>query len=414
VLAAVDTLVVCYTGANEHTGQLRPPAVPLGELLDALDVTTAEPVRERVVVRHPLQPFDVRNFTGGPVGAARAFSFDRAALAGAQAATAARHDRVPFLSGPLGPAGLGDVGLGDLQSFLAHPIRAFMRQRLDVAVADELSELDDAIPIELDALTRWGIGDRILRQVLAGADASAVCFDELCRGELPPGEMGTRELTQIVARIQSLANATASLRTSEPRTVEVTVDLGGERRLTGAVRDVRGDRLVRVHYANLAAKHRLGSWLELLALAAAFPDRPWTAHTVGWHPTGAAQQSVISAPADPLATLRDLVDLRDRGLREPIPLPPRTAYAWADALRARKDPTWDASNVWDGGGGHSRVPPENADPFHVHAFGAKSKSGVLQGETRPDERWNGQTHRLGQYAVRLWQPRFDHEQVAQL
>ena len=39
--AATETLVITYTGANEHSGQARPPAVPLGELLDALDLTTA-------------------------------------------------------------------------------------------------------------------------------------------------------------------------------------------------------------------------------------------------------------------------------------------------------------------------------------------------------------------------------------
>jgi hypothetical protein len=37
IAATVDTLVITYTGANDYTGQPRPPAVPLAELLDALD-----------------------------------------------------------------------------------------------------------------------------------------------------------------------------------------------------------------------------------------------------------------------------------------------------------------------------------------------------------------------------------------
>ena len=41
IVAAREQLVVTYTGANETTGQPRPPAVPLGELLDALDETAA-------------------------------------------------------------------------------------------------------------------------------------------------------------------------------------------------------------------------------------------------------------------------------------------------------------------------------------------------------------------------------------
>ena len=43
ILAATETLVVTYTGTDEHTGAHRPPAVPLMELLDALDKTT--PIR---------------------------------------------------------------------------------------------------------------------------------------------------------------------------------------------------------------------------------------------------------------------------------------------------------------------------------------------------------------------------------
>ena len=35
--AATEKLVITYTGSNEQSGQPRPPAVPLMELLDALD-----------------------------------------------------------------------------------------------------------------------------------------------------------------------------------------------------------------------------------------------------------------------------------------------------------------------------------------------------------------------------------------
>ena len=43
--AAGEKLVITYTGADEYTGQRHPPCVPLAEILDALDGTTAAPVR---------------------------------------------------------------------------------------------------------------------------------------------------------------------------------------------------------------------------------------------------------------------------------------------------------------------------------------------------------------------------------
>ena len=70
--AATEKLVITYTGANEYSGQERPPAVPLAELLDTLDLTTEQKVRDRVVVKHPLQPFDIRNVIPGKLIPGRA------------------------------------------------------------------------------------------------------------------------------------------------------------------------------------------------------------------------------------------------------------------------------------------------------------------------------------------------------
>ena len=128
LLAAVDTVVITYTGANEHTGAERPPAVPLGEILDATDRTTATAVRDRVLVRHPLQPYDVRNLEPGRLVGERPFSFDRAALAGAVAAAGPRTPPPPLLDGALPPRPQEDVSLADLKTFLTHPVRAFLRR----------------------------------------------------------------------------------------------------------------------------------------------------------------------------------------------------------------------------------------------------------------------------------------------
>ena len=90
--SATDKLVITYTGANEHSGQPRPPAVPLAELLDTLDMTTPHEIREHVVVEHPLQPFDIRNVEPGKLVPDVPFSFDATVLRAAQVSTGERRE----------------------------------------------------------------------------------------------------------------------------------------------------------------------------------------------------------------------------------------------------------------------------------------------------------------------------------
>jgi exodeoxyribonuclease V gamma subunit len=411
VLAAEETLVVTYTGANEHSGQERPPAVPLGELLDTLE-RMAPGARDRVLVRHPLQPFDVRNFVPDELGRPEPFSFDLASLAGARASVRERRPRPPLLTAPLPAEVGGDVTLTELQALLGHPVRGFLRQRLDVGVPQEYDEVEDALPVELEALSKWEVGDRVLRRALAGAEPSGVLLAEQLRGELPPLRLGERILREeIVPRVGQLLSATAAARQLDARAVDVTVDLGGGRRLTGVVPDVRGNRIVRVHYSTLAAKHRLASWIDLLALSAGLPDQSWTASTYGWHRSKTPMQSLMG-PLDhrALEHLRALVDIYDRGRCEPLPVPPKTTHAWADSVRAQKDPYWPARREWETQDS-SPVPGEQDDPPHVRVYGRGAPFDCLVQEPGADERWNDQRNRLAQYALRIWQPVFDHEQV---
>ena len=411
ILAARETLVITYTGANEHTGATRPPAVPLGELLDALDTTASTAVRHHVLVQHPLQPFDVRNLAAGELAGKEPFSFDRAALAGAEAARGVRAPVTTLVSEPLPPSPQADVALGDLQAFLAHPVRAFLRSRLDLSSPLEAEETHDAIPISLEGLDKWQIGDRLLSDVLSGtAPATAVAAERL-RGILPPGRLGARTLKEVEDQVRPLVVQANGLRQDRaPRTLDVDIDLGGGRRLTGTVGSVFGNRLVTVTYSRLAAKHRLRSWVDLLALSAGHPDESWTAHALGRGRAGTTR--ALIAPLDHRARdwLRDLVDLYDRGMREPLPMPVKTACAYAEALvqkgrGAQLSPEWKARREWETDRfSATGIPGEDADLAHVQVFGQAAPFECLTEPPRADESWNDAPHRLGQYAWRLWQP----------
>jgi exodeoxyribonuclease V gamma subunit len=415
VLAATERLVITYTGANGLTGQDRPPCVPLGELLDALDTTTASQVRSQVLVRHPLQPFDERNLTPGGLAGPEPFSFDRAALRGAQASAAPHRPATSFLAGPLPAMAAGDVALADLRAFFAHPVKAFLRQRLDVAVSQELDEPDDAMPLQLDPLATWNVGDRLLRRLLNGTSPAVVFDAELRRGDLPPGTLGDLVIQDIATKASTLVAATAQLRQDPPATVGVAVDLGGGRRVTGVVSDVRADRIVRVSYSSLGPKHRLTSWIDLLALTAARPEQDWSAWTVGWHSQARAPRRASLGPLETgaLELLHDLVEIYDRGMREPLPLSIRTGHAWAQAARQER-PRWKpAAQEWEGSQS-AAMPGEREEREHVLAYGPTSSVAQMAGVARDDEQWNNEPSRLGRYAVRVWDPLFDHERVGAL
>ncbi|HUR72934.1 MAG TPA: exodeoxyribonuclease V subunit gamma [Sporichthya sp.] len=341
VCAAGEHLVLLYCGADERTGALVPPAVPVGELLDTLDTVALAPgggsVRNFVTTRHPLQPFDPRNFGINAAGepGPPPVSFDAAALAGARALLRPRVDPRPLVAGPLDPVPAADVELADLIDFLFHPVRAFLRQRLDVQARGWHTEPTVAVPIELDGLQQWGIGDRVLAAHLRGVPIEDCLALEARRGALPPNALGARVGGQIAARAEAIAAAArADLVGGGDVAVDINVLLPGGRRLTGTVTGIRGETRVRVSYSSLNAKHRLGAWVDLLTLCATDPDADWCSVTITRSKDRGARHHFrrIDAKAA-LDALAELVAVRDEGLREPLPMPVKTTCAYAEVRR---------------------------------------------------------------------------------
>ena len=414
--AAEDHLVITYTGADERTGAPVPPAVPLGELLDALDRTATAPdggrVRDAITTHHALQPFDPRNFS--PASSGRSFSFDPLSYAGARAAAGPRVEPLPIMSGRLPPQPDADVDLADLRRLLTHPARGFLRQRLQVAETFAEEEPADALPVELDALEKWGVGERVLRERIAGLDPADCLAVEQHRGSLPPGPLGLAHLRDIGPKVENLLQASTIERALPPESHDVDVLLGDGTRLTGTVGDVRGDVLLSLTYSRLAARHRLLAWVDLVALTVSAPDREWRAVAVGRGRGARAQRSVFDtlSPADAEAALTELVALYRAGLRSPLPLPVKTAAAYAERRNHSDTPTAreGAEREWL----TDRFPGEQEDAEHVLLYGERAPLSVLHTQ-RPEDGEGGpgwqrdETDRFGLLARRLWGRLLDAE-----
>jgi exodeoxyribonuclease V gamma subunit len=97
--------------------------------------------------------------------------------------------------------------------------------------------------------------------------------------------------------------------------------------------------------------------------------------------------------------LVEVVDLYDRGMREPPPLYCLTSAAYAAG--------GNALTVWES----ARFPGEDAEPEHELVLGGRVPfTAVTEAAARTDERWDmDETRRFGRWARRLWDPVLRHE-----
>jgi exodeoxyribonuclease V gamma subunit len=374
---------------------------------------------ERILVRHPLQPFDQRNFSPAAIAGEDAWSFDRTSLEGALALSGPRSEPPPFLRAPLPPQETPRLTLDALVAFAERPIRAFMRQRLGIAGAGYDDEVRDALPVELDGLERWQIGQRLLDGVLAGIAPDTVCRAEIARGGLPPGQLGMPVIRRVWPDVELLKACALSIARDDdqPRSVGINAALTDGTVITGSVSGIRGTTLLTVSFSRLNARHRIAAWVRLLALTAAHPEERFEAVTIGKAPyrsdldVAIARIPSLGADAETraaraIAELATLVDLRIRGLRDVLPVPSLTGAAYAAAAARGFSGESDARDAW---ASTYNVDGEDVDPDHVLAFGGVRPFEWLLQETIPasDEQGEGwyddaEPSRFGRCARRLW------------
>ena len=418
IMAATDTLVITYTGADPRTGATRPPAVPLGELISTLEESTGGQLGPPVIIRHPLQPYDVHAVLPDALGVSGPFTFDRAALAGARAAAGPRTPPPPFLTGVLPARQLDVVSLDDLVRFLGHPVRGFLRERLGISTFDEQDGPGDEMVAELDQLEQWHLGDRLLRQRLAGlsfADATGV---EWRRGGLPPGKLGSSVLDKVGRDLEPVVAAATAVRTGERRSVDLLVTLPDGTTVTGTVAGVHGDRLVTAGYSKLGPRARLEAWVRLLALAAARPGIGWRTTTIGRRRSGVgAQVAELSAPGVDAATeeLTRLVAIYRAGLRVPLPAPVKSSEAFAATIAQRGSVAMaeqEARRAWTS----NKFPAEDAEPPHRLVWGPGLSFDRLLALAPPagidaGSDITGRGSWFGALATEIWLPLLDVEHV---
>ncbi|HVO24238.1 MAG TPA: exodeoxyribonuclease V subunit gamma [Candidatus Margulisiibacteriota bacterium] len=337
LLSARQRLIITHVGQSVRDNREIPPSVVVSELLDTLDDSFGSdttPLRERLVVRHPLQPFSPRNFGSDDP---RRSSYSASHWAGARALGQPRRSAPPFVCAPLPPSDdQAAVGLDDLVRFFEHPARAFLQRRVQLYLGNDAPIVEDREPMDLDNLALWTVGDRLLQVVVKGADLATAFAPLRASGVLPLGVPGECLYDELRPQIELIGRRARELmRGGRCRPVEIDAVLA-RTRITGLLRDLFAAGQVRYQFSRLGGRHELGVWIRHLVLNWLRPPACAADSFIVGRPSGADPSVIVRfhAVADPVPILQDLLSLYWLGQTLPLPLFPRTSRAYVQALQS--------------------------------------------------------------------------------
>lgn len=370
VLAARDRLTILRTGHDVLRNREVQEPVPLSELWDAVLAELPEADREAGrrarEIRHLRHGFDEGNFVSGALIPDGAFGHDDRLLGGAlgrrSRAVGSLRSPVVAVRAPLEVDAARSVTLRQLHQLLRNPVQYFVQQGLQARIPYREDPIADTLPVALDGLEGWRIGMDLL-----GADAAGVHDLKWLdvaqrRGQLPPGNLSDAGLARINAdRMVFLeainASGGAAGRTS--RAVAVVLDApdagtAAATTVSGVVAGVLDrddhDQVARFEYKRPKPHHRLGAWLDLIAVTASHPDRAFRARLVtrgeSKKPPEIWDLEVAGGnPTEQAATARTalaaLVEWERRARSQPLPIGTRAAEAAAEGDQHGASRDWD-------------------------------------------------------------------------
>ena len=372
--SASDVFYLSFLGADARDGSPREPSVLVAELLDAAadQHVDAAAARRELVVHHPLQPFAPTAFGAAGRGGTepRRFSF-RAEWHPAAGRRGDQREPVPAWStGPLAARPADDepevVTIAELRRFLRDPAGEYLRRRLGLRLPEEVASVEDVEPLLLPArgLDKHHLQTAVLEAAIA--DDTGDLHERLrARGLLPHGPLAATQLDALVGETRAYAGLFNDWRNGrQPASlpVDVGIDLpGGAVHVRGRIEDDYGDALARVRVGSPNGPSTVRDGLDwLLACASDTPRALVQFHDSGDGP--ALHERAPLAPAAARDALRVLLELRAKGLAEPLPWGPYTGWTYYNEDRpdvALKK----ARERWEGG--HQQWGEGSAEAFRL-------------------------------------------------
>lgn len=402
LLSARDVLYISYVGQSIQDNSEIPPAVPVSELIDAIHTgftLNGKSPTDHVITRHRLQAFSPAYFEPSSEGdAARLFSYSDINLKAARRMRAPRENPTPFFSGPLSPAddAFKTVSIDQLRRFFKHPAKYLLNRRLGIYLESGGEVLEEEEPFDVGGLEAYQMGDFLVEKRLSGAEPAALFDFKQRLGELPHGVIGRSVYEARCEEIEPFAAAVAPYLKGNPlEPAEIDLELGGFR-LTGRIARLFTEAVFRYRYADIKGKDLTDAWIPHLALAAHdAPGLPQTTVLIGRNKT-----LRLNPTTDAGALLLDLLNLYWEGLHEPLPIFPKSTWAYAEFRflkgKDRTTAVGNAQRIWNNYRG-----AESKDLHLSHCFGHLLTPDDPKGEALFGDAFVG-------VAERLFGPIFDH------
>ena len=369
LLSARERLYISYVGQSIQDNSEIPPSPLVNELLDYVEqgfvpAPPAITVQDQLVVRHPLQAFSRKYFTGGN----QLFSYSQDNLNALRARAQGIPEEAPFITSaaPDPPEDWRSLDIRDLKRFYRQPVEYFLRRRLGIRLAEPATRTEDCEPFSLAGLDRYTIEQEISQRLVADEDVSRLGTVIMSRGVLPPGTVGEVLYRQSLQEAGKFAVKIRPLRGALPPSArEIRIDIAGFR-LSGTIRDFHGDRLLHYRCADIKPKDQLAAWIDHLAWSVE-AGRTAAATTI----LAGKDLSYEFSPVPECANyLTLLLETYWAGLKEPLRFFPRTSFAYAEALQKEEIPgkaLSKAESEWERTFGET--PAEGEEPYNKLAFG---------------------------------------------
>ncbi len=322
LLSARQTLYISYTGRSIRDNSERQPSVLVRELLDFID-------RERCISRdmiheHPMQPFSLHNYRQP----APSFRRDwwQVAQRLQQPAGAAPAVAVSLPFEPVTPS------WKDLQDFVAHPSRYFFRRRLGIYVERSQPVQDDEC-LSLDALQRWQLRQQVMLAATRNSPPDVLRLR--ADGRIPVDISGQallqKEEATLTAQLASLVDY-ADI-SAQPRHVALSI---GAYRVQGVITDYYpGKGLLHMTASELHGEHLGRLWVHHLALCASHGFAAGESSLlVGKKPAQLRLPPLEATTA--MQYLQEIMDIWQQGSCRPLPVFPKTSWAWVNTEAGEK------------------------------------------------------------------------------